>query len=138
MRNENEEYYEPEGQQEEMAFVERKRILFLGLPWTFTKYMINESFVTVKRGLFSTTEDDCYMYKIQDVKLMQSLVERLFGLGTVVCYTGDTTDPVLKLVHIKNSKEMKEYILKTSEEARIKRRTVNMLDIDSDMDNIED
>ena len=138
MRNENEEYYEPEGQQEEMAFVERKRILFLGLPWTFTKYMINESFVTVKRGLFSTTEDDCYMYKIQDVKLNVSLWERLAGLGTIVCYTADATHPELRLEHIINAKEIKNYILKQSEVCRIKRRTLNTMDISAhttDFDN---
>ena len=63
-----------------------------------------------------------------------SMVERMFGLGTVSCYTGDTTDPVLKLVHIKHSRDVKEYILKASEEARIKKRTVTMLDIDSDIE----
>lgn len=122
----------------ENIMVEKKRTKWFGLPICFTTYTVEEEKINIRRGLFNISEDDAYMYKIQDVKLTQSLVERLFGLGTVVCYTGDTTDPVLKLVHIKNSKEMKEYILKTSEEARIKRRTVNMLDIDSDMDNIED
>ena len=129
MRNENEEYYESEEQQEEMAFVERKRILFFGLPWTFTKYMISESFVTVKRGLFSTTEDDCYMYKIQDVKLKTSFMEKLCGVSTVICYTGDVTDKTLELTHVRHGKEIKSYLLKTSEEARIKRRTLHTQDI---------
>ena len=114
-----------------MKYEERKRWLFFGLPFTFTKYMIGEEVVTIVSGLLNTHENDCYMYKIQDVELIISLSERIFGLGTIVCYTGDTTHPRLYLTHIKNAREIKEYILKTSEEARRKRRTLNTLDIGS-------
>lgn len=114
-----------------MQYEERKRWLFFGLPFTFTKYIISEEVVTIVSGLLNTHENDCYMYKIQDVELVISLPERIFGLGTIVCYTGDTTHPRLVLTHIKNAREIKEYILKTSEEARRKRRTLNTLDIGS-------
>ena len=51
------------------------------------------------------------------------------GLGTVVCYTGDTTHPKLILAHIKNAKAVKDFILEASEQERMKRRTLNTLDI---------
>lgn len=47
------------------------------------------------------------MYKVQDVKLTATLLERMFGLGTVICYTGDVTTPELRLTHIKHSREVK-------------------------------
>ena len=120
-------------------FVERKRWLFFGLPFTFTKYTVKEDRLTIQTGLFKTVENDCYMYKVQDVQHTATLIEKLFKLGTVVCYTGDTTHPQLILKHIKNSKTIKEFILQESEEARIKRRTVNMLDIGSgEMDDLDD
>ncbi|MCR4652027.1 MAG: PH domain-containing protein [Lachnospiraceae bacterium] len=112
-----------------MGFRERKRWLFFGLPFTFTVYTIGEDLITTDKGFFNTVEDDCYMYKVTDVQLQRSLFERIVGLGTVVCMTGDVTDSCLKLVHIKHAKEIKDYIIKASEEARIRRRTVNMLDI---------
>ena len=112
--------------------MERKRWLFLGLPFTVTKYTINDRVITINVGLLSTTENDCYLYKVQDVELKTSLVERIFGLGTVACYTGDNTHPQLFLEHIKNAKEIKNYILHASEEARRKRRTLNTLNIDAD------
>ncbi len=114
-----------------IEFVEKKRWLFLGLPFTFTKYMIKEDMITVDTGVFTKVENDCYMYKVQDVEHTASIWERMVGLGTIVCYTGDTTHPKLLIEHIRNSKAIKEFILKESEEARLKRRTVNMLDIGS-------
>ena len=124
---------------EEYERVERKRWLFLGLPWTFTLYRMKDDMLNVKSGFFKLEQNDCYMYKIVDVKLSQSFMERLCGLGTITCYTGDTTDKELVLKHIKNSEEIKNYLLKTSEEARIKRRTVNMLDIGSgDLNDVND
>ncbi|MDE7284757.1 MAG: PH domain-containing protein [Lachnospiraceae bacterium] len=123
-----------------MEYQERKRWLFLGLPFTFTKYTIGEDVITINAGLLRTRENDCYMYKVQDVELETSLMERLCGLGTIVCYTGDTTHPKLLIEHIKHAKEIKDYILKESEEARRKRRTLNTLDIGSgaiDLDDVD-
>lgn len=124
-----------------MEFVERKRWLFLGLPFTFTKYTIKEEMITVDEGLLKTVENDCYMYKVQDVQHSASLMEKLFGLGTVICFTGDTTHPQLILKRIKHSKAVKDFILEQSESARRKRRTMNMLDIGTggmqDVDDLE-
>lgn len=121
-----------------VVYKERKRVLFFGLPWTFTKYTIKEDMLTVDTGLFTVEENDCYMYKVQDVKLTATLWERLFGLGTITCYTGDVTNKELQLVHIKHAKEIKDYLLKASEEARIRRRTVNMQNISADVEELDD
>lgn len=112
-----------------MEFKERKRWLFLGLPFTFTTYTVTEDMLTIDSGVFTRIENDCYMYKIIDVKLETSLLERMFKLGTIICYTGDTTHPELRIEHIKNAKAIKNFILEVSETARKKRRTLNTLDI---------
>ncbi len=114
-----------------VIYKERKRILFFGLPWTFTKYTITPSLLTIDNGFLNMVQDDCYMYKIQDVKLNKSLIERILGLASITLYTGDVSHPEIHLEHIKNADEIKAYILKTSEEARIKRRTLNTMSIDA-------
>lgn len=115
-----------------MEFRERKRWVFFGLPFTFTIYTVKEEVLTVDTGFLSKEENDCYMYKVQDVTLKTSLLERIFGLGTIVCYTGDTTNPQLVMAHIKNARAIKDFILEQSEIARRKRRTMNTLDIGAD------
>ena len=115
-----------------MEFRERKRWVFFGLPFTFTIYTVKEEVLTVDTGFLSREENDCYMYKVQDVTLKTSLLVRIFGLGTIVCYTGDTTNPQLVMAHIKNARAIKDFILEQSEIARRKRRTMNTLDIGAD------
>lgn len=124
-----------------MSFNERKRLKFLGLPLTFTKYFVSEEKITITSGFLNITEDDAYMYKIQDVRLTRSLSERMFKLGTITCYTGDTTHPELILYHIRLSSEIKDYIMLYSEEARRKRRALHTLNIDAeelDVDELEE
>lgn len=100
--------------------------------------MIKEDIITVNTGFFNKEENDCYMYKVQDVTLRSSLVERMFGLGTVECHTGDVTSPLLVIQHIKNARAVKQFILEQSEEDRRKRRTLSMLDIGAvEVDDVE-
>lgn len=113
-----------------MGFVEKKRTAFLGLPLYFTKYTIEENILNIRRGFFKTVEDDIFMYRIQDVRLSRTLIERMFGLGTVKCYSSDVTDSQLELKHIKHSREVKDFIMQTSEDERIKRRTLRTMGLD--------
>ena len=117
---------------------EKKRWLFFGLPFTFTTYTVKENVLTVNSGFLKKVESDWYMYKIQDVELTRTLGERIFGLGTVICYTGDTTHPKLYLEHIKHAREVKNYILETSEKMRMRRRTLNTLNIGAESDDLSD
>lgn len=124
---------------ENIKYRERKRWVFLGLPFTFTVYIIKDDVLTIDQGFFKKIENDCYMYKVQDVEHTQTFFERLVGLGTITCFTGDTTHPKLIIEHVKRSREIKNYILEASEVARMRRRTLNTLNIGTetmdDMDN---
>lgn len=108
-----------------MGYKERKRWLFFGLPFTFTVYTVENEKLILNKGLINTTEDAIYLYKVLDTKLERSLWERIFGLGTVVCYTGDVSHKNIKLEHIKNAKLINDYIFTNSEEMRRRRRTLN-------------
>ncbi len=113
----------------ELCYTERKRLLFLGLPWTFTKYEIRENVLTIIKGFFTVTEDDCYMYKITDVEIKSTIMQRIFGLSTITLFTSDVTDRTIVLKNVKHGKEIKDFIFQASESARLRRRTVSMQNI---------
>lgn len=52
-----------------MSYTEKKRWTFFGLPWTFTTYTVSEELITVNSGFLKRVENDCYMYKVVDVRL---------------------------------------------------------------------
>ncbi len=120
----------------ESKFTERKRTAFLGLPLYFTKYFISDEMIQRRKGLLKIEEDNLFLYKVQDVRVSKTLIERIFKLGTIICYSGDVTDPEFRFEHIKHCDEIKEFIMHKSEEERLRRRTVNMMDIDTHMEDI--
>ena len=62
MEESREEMRDIEEKEDAREYVERKRWLFFGLPFTFTKYTVNERVITINTGLLNTTENDCYLY----------------------------------------------------------------------------
>ena len=120
----------------ELCYNERKRLLFFGLPWTFTKYELRENVLTTISGFFTVKEDDCLMYKISDVEITRTLPQRIFGLSTITLFTSDVTDRTILLKNIKHGREIKDFLLRSSEESKIRRRTVNMQNIGFGADDI--
>lgn len=101
---------------------DRKRWTFLGLPWTFTKYMCTPEKFIVESGIFSTKEEEIRLYRILDLTLERSFWQRIFGLGTICCDTVDKSSPRLIIKNVKKSREVKELISEAVEKERMKKR----------------
>jgi membrane protein YdbS with pleckstrin-like domain len=69
------------------------------------------------------------MYRVIDVQLRVGFWQRLFGLGTVHCVTSDATNKTITLKNIRHAKDIKDFIYRASEDAKLRRRTVNMQNI---------
>lgn len=100
---------------------ERKRN-FLGLPWTFTKYCLDQDRLYITTGFLNITEDEVRLYRITDVTLKRSFWQRLFGLGTIHCDSSDVTQQCFEIRNIKHAKEVKDMISKLVDESRLRNR----------------
>lgn len=108
----------------EYLWNDRKRTLF-GLPLSFTKYALTKERFFIQTGLLSTKEDEVRLYRITDVSLTRSLGQKIFGLGTIHCCSGDKTLGDFNIKGIKNSKEIKELLSQQVEKQRDEKRVVS-------------
>lgn len=99
---------------------ERKRWAFLGIPWTFTKYILTEKKIIIQRGLFTSTENEILMYRVTDMTMTRTLFQKMFGLGTLVIYAHDKTNPTLEVKNIKHIREFKDTLSDAVEKDRLR------------------
>lgn len=109
---------------EPLLWKDKKRIL--GLAISFTRYELTESRLLVKTGLLNIREEELRLFRVRDLSTQESLLDRLFGVGSIVLHTSDATSPTLKIQHVKNSMKVKELISAQVEEARLKNRVRSM------------
>ena len=131
-----EQYQESLSTKGEIRYRETQRLLFFGLPWTFTKYELRDNDLTIIKGFLTVRENDCYMYKVSDVEITRTLMQRIFGLSTITCFTSDVTDKTIVMKNIKHGREIKDFLLHASEAARLRRKTVSMQNIGFDADDM--
>ena len=113
-----------------------KRGVFFGLPLSFTKYRLTTNRLFVNTGFLTQREDEVRLYRITDVSLSRTLMQRVFGLSTIHCNSSDKTLGNFDIINIKDGEEVKEILSQSVERERIARRVStreNMIDV-SDYD----
>ena len=100
---------------------DRKRT-FLGLPWSFTKYKVDEDRLYLETGFFNSTEDEVRLYRITDVTLKRSFGQKLLGIGTIHCDSSDVTMQNFDIKNIKRPKQVKELLSRLVNESRLRNR----------------
>lgn len=104
-----------------MLWRERKR-LWCGLPWTFTVYSFDEERIFIDSGLFTQVNNEVRLYRIMDLSSTRSLIQRIFGLGTLHFRSADKTLGDFDFVNIRNVKEVKEQLSNLIEAQRDNKR----------------
>lgn len=99
---------------------DRKR--HLGIPMSFTRYMLSEDRLFLSEGLLNIKDNEVLLYRVRDISVSRNLWQRLFGVGTVLVDSSDKTTPQLILKNIKDPVNVKEMLHKAVEDMKIKRR----------------
>ena len=102
----------------DILWKDRKRILFLGLPWSFTRYSVSKDRFFISKGFFSVKDDEVRLYRIIDISLERSFMQRLVGVGTIKVCSGDKTMGDFEIKNIKRPKATKELLSDLVEKQR--------------------
>jgi membrane protein YdbS with pleckstrin-like domain len=85
-----------------------------------TTYELTTERLRVTHGIFSLEVDDVELYRIKDIHVRQPLLQRVFGLGSIVIWSSDVTLPRCR-IHaqpIGVVRELREQIRLLSEDLR--------------------
>lgn len=130
--------------QMDIIWRERKRNIF-GMPLSFTVYSLTEERLFIETGLFNSVENEVRLYRILDVQLRRSFMQKIFGIGTIAISSADKSLGDFVLKNVKKPKVVKELISKNVEIQRELKRVVNReiisgndVSVDIDGDGIPD
>ncbi len=111
-----------EASEKRIVWKDRKHHLWF--PISFTKYVVDSTRLYISSGFFNSREDECLLYRVMDLTLSRNLWQKIFGTGTIEMNTKDRSTPIIRLVNIKNPKEVKTLLSDRIEEERVRNRVV--------------
>lgn len=124
----------------ESTIIWQDRKHHLWFPISFTKYSVGDGRLYVTSGLLSSREDECLLYRITDISLTRTLLQRICGTGTIELNTKDQSTPVIYLENIGHSVEIKRMLSNLIEKEREEKRVVgrDMYGASSHLDDMEE
>lgn len=105
-----------------MAVIWQDKKRILGMPISFTKYILEEDRLILNEGLIKSVENEIMLYRIQDITLIRTLGAKIFGVGTLEVRSSDKTHPVLFIKNIKKASSVRRTLSEYVEKERDRRR----------------
>ena len=109
-------------EKETIHYLWKDRKRFLGMPLSFTRYMLSEDRLFLSKGFLNVKDDEILLYRVRDIATSRSLLQRIFGVGTVTVLSADKTCPTMVMKNIRNAIAVKETLHKRGEEMKLRRQ----------------
>lgn len=111
-----------------------KKRLWFGAPWTFTTYYIYDNELVVKSGILNQRFDSTKMFRILDVTITRSLLQRIFGLSTLLIDSMDqSSDGAVVMKNIRDGEDVEQTLQDAIDSERMRNR-VGTRELHGDMD----
>ncbi|MBR2433722.1 MAG: PH domain-containing protein [Clostridia bacterium] len=101
------------GQGNNLLWKDRKR--WAGLPLSFTRYFLIEKpdqwvkfFTSI--GLFNTTDEELYLFRVFDITVEQTFMNKIFNEGTIILHVNDESANKIEIKRVLNPFKVKEMI----------------------------
>lgn len=86
------------------------RKCILGMPISFTRYILTDTCLYTKIGLFNIKEDEIENYRIYDKRMSFTFGQRIFGVGTITVMSKDADTPEKLIVSVRKPREVKRIL----------------------------
>lgn len=108
-----------------ILWYDRKR--YLGLPISFTRYFLirnkNGSLKFIRdKGFFSRDIEQINLFRIDDISLHESLLQRIFGVGTITIFCKDASCDNLLVKSIARPRKITDLLNNLIEEDRANKK----------------
>jgi hypothetical protein len=113
---------EPGG--ERVLWTDRPRIPLSWVGRVTTRYKLTNERLIITRGFVSKRIEELELYRVNDVSMKQSIMERMFGLGDIRLETTDATTPEPQIQDIKNPERVKDLVRQAARAERQRRRVL--------------
>ena len=91
-----------------------------------TFYRLTPDRLEYHRGLFGRKVDNIDLFRVSDYKMDRSMLDRIFGIGTIELFSSDKTDPAFLIYKVKNPKRIFEILSKSTFAADRKANTLHV------------
>jgi len=102
------------------------RLLIGILKLKMVYYEVNADRIEWSRGILDRRVDNIDMFRVVDLKMRRSLLDCIFGVGTVALITTDKTDPEFVFEKVRDCRDLYDIIKKASLEADRKTGVVHL------------
>jgi uncharacterized membrane protein YdbT with pleckstrin-like domain len=112
-------------------------VLVIPIPWAIWRYLLVRSGVfrltterlLITKGVLTKVTESLELYRIRDLRVVQSFWQRLFGLQDIQLITTDSSTPQITLDYIPASQELPDQFRGYIEACRVAKR-VREIDVE--------